>query len=236
METQLKPVEAPSVLDLKLREEFEFGVKKFENNPLHLKLRSSVTIQEKLKFVPRMLFFVMGFKDLMSLVRYENASDDQERSVNIHSDEDSNHWQWYLNDLEFISAEFKYATSTPLISDIWSENSLSTRETIYKFAQQIYNCAHPAARMLMIEVLELTFDKFKAAIHPVLKETDLYDRMDYFGKTHQDTEENHTTGISEDEIAGLISKLPEEIKTDMIVVVHGLFDQMYRMASNWAKA
>ncbi|MEQ8472749.1 MAG: hypothetical protein RIC35_16275 [Marinoscillum sp.] len=223
-------------IDAKLKDEFTFGALKFQNNPLHQKLKSDAQVLDKLVFVPRMLFFVMGFKDLMQVVRYEDPQSDLERSVNTHSDEDSNHWEWYLKDLEYMSGQFKNNESTNLVGDIWSDESLEVRKTIYTFARHMDNQPNPVARMLMVEVLEITFDKFKEALHPVLKAADLYDRLDYFGKMHQETEENHTTGISDDEISGLIAQLPEELKEEMLVVVNQLFDQMYNMAANWAEA
>lgn len=223
-------------LDFKLQEEFHLGALKFENNPLNQKLRQDQAVQGQLNFVPRMLFFVMGFKDLMQIVRYQNPTTPLEKSVNTHSDEDSNHWQWYLKDLTYISGWFKNENSENLISDVWSDDTLEVRKTIYLFSRHIQNIQDPVARMLMVEVLEITFDKFKEAIHPVLKKSDLYHQMDYFGQKHQETEENHSTGISEDEISGLIAQLPVSLKEEMVPIVNELFDQMYQMAKNWAEA
>lgn len=223
-------------LNLKLREEFLLGVQKFTNNPLHQTLRKDLPVQEKLKFVPRMLFFVLGFKDIMQLVRYEGNPEGLEGSVNTHSDEDSNHWEWYLRDLTFMTGYFDQLKGADLITNIWDNETLEVRKTIYLFNRYVHQYTHPVARMLMIEVLELTFDKFKAAIHPVLKNADLYSQLEYFGKRHQDTEENHTTGISEDEIAHLVDLLPDQYKQEMIPVINELFDQMYKMTASWSKA
>ncbi|MEO9869811.1 hypothetical protein [Ekhidna sp.] len=223
-------------LNFKLQEEFQLGAEKFANNPLHQKLKQEVDIRKQLNFVPKMLFFVMGFKDLMQLVRYENPTNDLEKSVNTHSDEDSNHWEWYLNDLAFMSGQFKNASSVDLITDVWGDSSMEVRETIYSFSRYIKQYTDPVARMLMVEVLEITFDKFKEALHPALKDADLYSQLDYFGKMHQETEENHSTGISDDEIAELTMLLPEELKEEMIPIINHLFDQMYNMAKNWAEA
>lgn len=232
-----KTAENQEVVDLnfKLQEEFHLGAEKFAGNPLHQKLRQDIDIQKRLDFVPRMLFFVMGFKDLMQLVRYENPANDLEKSVNTHSDEDSNHWEWYLNDLAFMSGQFKSAPSVDLISNVWADETMAVRETIYTFSRFIKQYTDPVARMLMIEVLEITFDKFKEAIHPALKKADLYSQLDYFGQMHQETEENHSTGISDDEIAELTNLLPQELKAEMIPVINQLFDQMYDMAKNWAE-
>ncbi|WP_462253553.1 hypothetical protein [Ekhidna sp.] len=233
-----KTVETQEEIDLnfKLREEFQLGAQKFANNPLHQKLKQDIDIREKLEFVPKMLFFVMGFKDLMQLVRYENPSNDLEKSVNTHSDEDSNHWEWYLNDLAFMSGKFKNSASIELITNVWDDATIEVRETIYTFSRYIKQYTDPVARMLMIEVLEITFDKFKEAIHPQLKNADLYSQLDYFGQMHQETEENHSTGISDDEISELTQILPSELKGEMIPVINSLFDQMYSMAKNWADA
>jgi hypothetical protein len=223
-------------INFKLQEEFQLGAAKFANNPLHLKLRGNGDVKDKLNFIPRMLFFVMGFKDLMQVVRYENPKNELEESVNTHSDEDSYHWEWYLSDLRFINGRFENQSASNAITEVWADESYQVRETIYLFAQHIKNYSDPVARMLMVEVLEITFDKFKAALHPVLKDADLYYQLEYFGKRHQETEENHTTGISENEIAGLIAQLPNDLKEEMLLVINQLFDQMYNMAKNWSEA
>ncbi len=223
-------------LNFKLQEEFHLGAEKFANNPLHQKLRRDTDIRKQLNFVPDMLFFVMGFKDLMQLVRYESPKNDLEKSVNTHSDEDSNHWEWYLNDLTFMSGQFKNSSPVELITKVWADSSIEVRETIYTFSRYIKQHTDPVARMLMIEVLEITFDKFKEALHPELKKADLYSQLDYFGKKHQETEENHSTGISDDEIAELIVLLPNDLKDEMILVIRELFDQMYTMTKSWAEA
>ncbi|WP_421898616.1 hypothetical protein [Marinoscillum sp.] len=223
-------------INFKLQQEFQYGALKFANNPLHKKLKGDGQVLDKLIFLPRMLFFVMGFKDLMQLVRFEQPQNNLEESVNTHSDEDSYHWEWYLKDLASMSGQFKNGNSIDLITNVWDDESLAVRKTIYAFSRHMQNMTDPVARMLMVEVLEITFDKFKEAIHPVLKDADLYDRLEYFGKMHQETEENHTTGISEDEISGLIEALPDHLKNDMLLVVRELFDSMYLMAANWAEA
>jgi len=223
-------------VDAKLREEFNAGVEKFALNPLHEKLRGESSIEDKMKFIPRMLFFVLGFKDLMEMVRYEAPGNELEKGVNTHSDEDNYHWKWYLNDLEMIDSTFNEQKVSDLSKMVWSDDSYEVRQTIYLFSRHIQNFNNPVARMLMIEVLELTFDKFKEALHPVLKGNGLFDKLHYFGKTHEESEEGHSTGISDDEIMELVEQLPEEHKKDMIIIVNQLFEQMYRMASNWAEA
>ncbi len=224
-------------LDYRLREEFLLGAAKFASNPLHQYLKQDLPIQEKLKFVPRMLFFVLGFKDIMQLVRYEGDLGEFEKEVNTHSDEDSHHWEWYLNDLAFMDVAFKTANSVELVKQIWETDTFEVRKTIYVFNRYVQKYPHPVARMLMIEVLEMTFEKFKDVIHPVLKEADLYDQLDYFGQKHEEMEAGHsTTGHSDDEISHLVDLLPEELKPELIKVINELFDQMYQMAANWAKA
>lgn len=219
-----------------LMEEFKLGALKFENNPINKLLREDRPVHEKLKFIPRMLFFVLGFKDLMNLVRYENATNETELAVNAHSDGDSHHWEWYLQDLEFISGWFKNEKSIQLIKDIWDDEIFESRKTIYVFSKYIQNTEDPVARMLMVEVLEITFDRFKDAIHPVLKDEGLYDQLDYFGLKHQESEESHETGIDDDEVAHLVSQLSDDMKKEMIPIVGKLFDQMYTMTKNWAEA
>lgn len=224
-------------LDEKIKTAFDQGATKFTNNPLHLKLRANhYTINDKLDFLPRMLFFVLGFKDLMQLVRYDNPSNETEVHVNQHSDEDSYHWRWYLNDLNYLNLKFNTQSAKDLLTSVWDDETYTVRETIYLFGKHIQDHSNPYARMLMVEVLETTFDKFKDAFHPVLKKYGLYEKLEYFGQKHQEVEEGHATGISEDEVAEIIDNLPTELKEPMSEIVSELFEQMYKMTANWAEA
>lgn len=224
-------------LDVKLKAAFEHGSTKFANNPLHLKLRDTEeTINDKLDFLPRMMFFVMGFKDLMQLVRYPDPQNEVETIINTHSDEDSHHWQWYLDDLSQLSLEFNSTESVDLISKVWKDETWKVRETIYLFGRHIQNQENPYARMLMVEVLELTFEKFKDSFHPVLKQYGLYEKLDYFGLKHEEMEEGHSAEIGHDAILDLIEKLPMDLKEPMVEIIDQLFDQMYQMTANWAEA
>lgn len=223
-------------LHFRLQEEFKLGAAKFADNPLHLMLKQdSIDVKDKLAFIPDMLFFVMGFKDLMHLIRYENPQNELERAVNEHSDNDDYHWKWYLQDLAILSEKFKNQGSIDLICDVWDQSIFEGRNSIYVFSRYMLQFPHPAARMLMVEVLEVGFDIFKDHLHPVLKEAGLFDQLDYFGKKHQEVEENHATGIEDEDIEALIPQLPEDIKGEMVVIINQLFDQIYNMADSWSK-
>lgn len=222
-------------LHFKLQEEFKLGIAKFADNPLHLMLKQdNIEIKNKLAFIPDMIFFVMGFKDLMHLIRYENPKNELEKAVNEHSDNDDYHWKWYLQDLAFLSEKFKNQGSIDLICDVWDDSTFEGRNSIYVFSRYMWQYPHPAARMLMVEVLEVGFDIFKDHLHPVLKEAELFDQLDYFGKKHQEVEENHATGIEDEDIEALIPQLPENIKGEMVVIINQLFDQIYNMAESWS--
>lgn len=233
-EKRLAPQQEQDI-NFRLQEEFLLGSAKFENNPLHHVLKGNAPTNEKLKFIPDMLFFVMGFKDLMNLVRYETPQNELERDVNAHSDNDDYHWKWYLQDLAFLDEQFKNENSIDLICNVWDNVSFEGRNSVYVFARYMQEYQHPAARMLMVEVLEIGFGIFLSYLHPVLKESGLYDKLDYFGKKHQDVEESHDTGTSDDEISGLIEQLPENIKEDMLIIINQLFNQIYKMTENWAE-
>ena len=60
MKTKVEnPISAAQVeqLNHQLREEFMIGAEKFAGNVLHQKLKSDISIQDKLTFIPRMLFY-----------------------------------------------------------------------------------------------------------------------------------------------------------------------------------
>lgn len=47
-----------------------------------------------------MSFLVLGFKDILAFLRVPTPKNSLEASINLHVQEDSDHWLWYLADLE----------------------------------------------------------------------------------------------------------------------------------------
>ena len=57
---------------------------------------------QRLSFIPAMMFFTMGFKDILAALRDPADTSPLQQSVHQHCDEDAFHWKWYLDDLATI--------------------------------------------------------------------------------------------------------------------------------------
>ena len=57
--------------------------------------------QDALAFAPSMSYFVLGFRDILELVKYTNPQSDLEKAINHHCEEDSEHWKWFLQRRKF---------------------------------------------------------------------------------------------------------------------------------------
>lgn len=153
----------------------------------------SLTPESRLSFTPAMLFFVMGFKDILAEMQVEGSSDPMQQSVNIHCEEDSYHWKWYLKDLERISygKEFLAINPTDMITEIWSEPWAAVREVVYKSIHLAKTFNTPFYKLVLIESLEATFDCFNEPVFKLVHTMGREEELEYFGQVHAHSEANH---------------------------------------------
>ena len=154
---------------------------------------AAVAPGERLSFVPAMMFFTMGFKDMLAALRDEHDDSPLQQSVHRHCDEDSFHWQWYLEDLARIEHGRRLLGVPPAqaFTDIWGEDNRATREVVYHTIFLAKTHRTPFLRMAIIEALEATFACFNEPMYRLVAELGLSERLDYFGKVHQHAEANH---------------------------------------------
>lgn len=53
----------------------------------------------RLSFTPSMLYYLMGFKDVLRLLERPESNQKLHRYINAYCGEDADHWRWYLTDL-----------------------------------------------------------------------------------------------------------------------------------------
>src|SRR5690348_15890972 len=58
--------------------------------------------EDRFAFVPAQLFLVLGFRDILSFLKVANPKTDLDALINVHCQEDLDHWKWYLEDLEML--------------------------------------------------------------------------------------------------------------------------------------
>lgn len=153
----------------------------------------NLTPESRLSFTPAMLFFVMGFKDILAEMQVAGSADHMQQSVNVHCEEDSFHWKWYLQDLERISygKEFLAIPPATMLTEVWSEPWAAVREVVYKSIHLAKTFSTPFYKLVLIESLEATFECFNEPMFKLVHTLGREDELEYFGKVHAHSEANH---------------------------------------------
>lgn len=190
----------------------------------------------RLSFIPAMIFFTMGFKDILAAMRDNNDKSALQLSVHRHCDEDAFHWQWYLDDLGAIEhgRRLLRLPAAQAFTDLWSPANHATRETVYHTIHLAKTWRTPFYRMVIIRALEATFSCFNEPMYRLVEELGLAERLHYFGRVHRHAEANHSARLT-----GLPAPLQtpaEDELTTADFLVNQLFDTFRRMFDCWHAA
>ena len=178
-------------MDIRLR--LEMVPEKFKCNRLVDALGDDkISLSSKLACIPYLSFFVLGFKDCMALLRARSPISDLDRIVQHHAEEDAEHWRWFLADLDTLNIDgIADRRPTEILSDLWSDERRAVREAVYAVSHCIQVHESPALRLIMVEVIEAGYALFTHSMSPVMSEAGLYDKLLYFGHTHNHAEAAH---------------------------------------------
>lgn len=199
---------------------------------------SKATPQENvLAFAPAMSYFVLGFRDILELARFKDPQSPLEHAINHHCDEDSEHWQWYLNDLTEMG--FLASSAQSFLYKIWSDEQRVPRNMVYFLTHLIQTHKDPAIVLAIIECLEAAFAVFIERLRPQLVDRNLYQRLTYFGMKHDHGEQSHAMGSwiedgEEDlhlDFAEL--NLSQEQEALVILLVDQIFAKFDELFTHW---
>ncbi len=197
---------------------------------------SDISIDERLSFTPLMLFFIMGFKDLLSCMLIENPKSEIEKSISAHCKEDIEHWKWYIEDLNQLDYSELGRNLFNFTSLVWSENTKESRELIYKAFNYHYTKPTPVIDLILIEIMEATFGSFSESLKLCSKKNPEIHTLKFFGKTHQIAEENHTSGnwlehgeINKSILTMKLNKKESAFATKMTIDIFSAFGEMFEM-------
>lgn len=194
---------------------------------------------ERLSFVPSMLFFIMGFSDILKEVKIKNPQTPLDHIINTHCDEDADHWRWYLKDIERLGFSLQDwgGDVYGVFKTLWSDELFPTRKLVYETIKYAQNSKDPVVRLILIEIMEATFGAFTInMIHP-LKETQFYKKLHFFGHTHEHAEDNHSLGSwtsdqsPEEYMEGI--EVSDSIKYEATGMIEHLFDLFSEMFTCW---
>lgn len=192
----------------------------------------------RISYVPHMLFFIMGFKDMLQELQQQKADDHIQQHVNEHCQEDNGHWKWFLQDIKNMDMPGNFFRNSPshVCLLVWADEHMPIRRMVYKAMSYCYQCQTPAQRMIILEVIEAIFSVFVENMNILIKQMDKYETYLFFGRVHHEAEGGHSNGSwldggkKEIEVERAMS---QEEKTGALSMIHGLFDCWEEMASHY---
>lgn len=205
--------------------------------------------EDHFNFVPSMLFFVLGFKDILASMKTSNPRSAAAVEVNTHCEEDLDHWIWYLQDLQKLGFTESSWGNTPaeLFGEIWSDANLPVRDLVYTCIRYIKTYNDPHASLVLIEILEAAFGIFIKHMGKAVVKADLYNQLNYFGRVHIEKEAAHTRGAWLDGVRTMLEQplsdhasndafvyAMEEMITDISERFHIVFDCWYQARNNFS--
>ncbi len=222
-----------------LKQIFEQGEIALQKNSLNKYLADTgIDFEEKLHAILPLSYFIMSFMDLMNMIYDETDDSELQKILNVHSQEDSGHWIWYLNDIERLNINGVLSKNIKdVIAQIWDKDYLAIRKLTYTVFRYFYQYPKKGFTLLIIEVLEAGYAAFGEALKPIVESLDLYEKLEFFGKTHYDAEAGHEIHQEEEDklwekmLAGFTSQEMQQAKK----MVQDLFNKLNAVHTYIAK-
>ncbi len=155
-------------------------------------MQNQTNANSLLAFAPAMSFFVLGFQDILALLHKPQPKNDLERMLNIHCAEDSQHWKWFLNDLQQL--KFLEQPTYEYLYKLWSEENKAPRMHTYYFAYLAQKLTDARFALVFVECLEAAFAVFINNLKPQLEANGAFAELHYFGHRHEEGEASHEMG------------------------------------------
>ncbi|MFT5674358.1 MAG: hypothetical protein ACI808_000274 [Paraglaciecola sp.] len=185
---------------------------------------SAISPRERLGFAPYMAHFVFSFMDVNRfLLRDINSKDDLQQLVNIHTNEDSHHWPWYLQDLKLMGFDKVQKFSDTLLF-VWGDHCIKSRMITYEMAA-IVKTLSPKEKIILVEVIEKTGNVFLGLTAEVCREGGDAEKLLYYGDNHLACETGHTMGTQDIETILCAIELSKEEKFS----AKSMIDEVYEL-------
>lgn len=149
----------------------------------------------RLSFAPAMFSYLMGFKDVLGILRRPTSQAKFDRYINAYCAEDADHWRWYLEDLRTLGyALGSLGGDFPSFCDrAYGPDTEINRTTIFRLAHYAAQTkADPLLALLLITTFEATGIVFIGHTRKAATSLGLDDGLSYFGREHYEEEFGHS--------------------------------------------
>lgn len=154
----------------------------------------SVDPASRLSFTPAMLYYLMGFKDVLAALSRRNPETRLDRYINAYCVEDGDHWRWYLTDMEKLGyGPGTYGTDLSTIcNEIWSTRTEVNRTTVFRLVEYARQSQNPLQALIVISVFEATGVVFIGHTRKAAIALGWDEELEYFGRKHYEEEFGHS--------------------------------------------
>jgi len=175
-------------------------IKMFKENPFFKTIvNDELSAEQRMLFVPYMLFFSCGGPDVITLLMKSEKEIHHlsfiEKKINAFINEDNFHYNFYLKDLETLGYTIeKFGSVNGVIRHVFAEESISVRKLVYCLSHYSRQHLDPLVRLTLCELIEAgLYDLFVNIYKKIVKkENSPFAHLHYFGDTHVNLEMNHT--------------------------------------------
>jgi hypothetical protein len=211
------------------------------SNPLFKTFSNhSLPWEKRMAFMPYMLFFAMGFADVITLVMRINKPEHEltwiERKINDFVNEDNFHYNFFLHDLQTLNFNInKFSTPIGVIRHMFSEESIDVRQLIYSLGHCIKKNKDPITSLAIIEILEAgLYDFFTTIYKDIVKTSNNMPTLRYYGDEHVNLEKKHTvtswfSGSEVEKNSVNNYPIPQELTPILIEITTELMQQFDKM-------
>ena len=189
----------------------------------------STSAAAKLAIVPTMSFWVLAFGDAMALIRRTAGQHPLDDVLRQHAEEDSEHWRWFVSDLETLASQGIGAASVgAALLRQWGQATAPVRECAWTVHHLLRAHTDPVIRLAILEACEDGFEAFMNSMRPVVRASGQYLKLRYLGEIHDLAEAGHTLHDLEDPLEQVdwSTRNVEQIK-EVVLQVYRCLDDMH---------
>lgn len=188
----------------------------------------SIDGHRRLSFSPCMLYYLMGFKDVLGALYRDDPRTSIERAINAYCGEDAEHWRWYLDDLHKLGFSLTtWGQDIPsFCNEVWSPATEENRKAIFKLVASANACRDPLYAMCLIFVFEATGVVFIGHTRKAAVALGMDEQLAYFGRLHYEEEFGHS--VQAEHLAGeQLSAEVYPLARDMVDDLFACYDRLF---------
>jgi hypothetical protein len=184
----------------------------------------TISPEERLVAYPCIAAFALNFRDLNRYdYRDDTSSERFQQIINIHTQEDARHWEWFLNDLEKLGFD-KTMRFSEALRFVWSDDLLHARRLCHNIAILSHGL-EPVLKMVVIEAMETVgLVVFRALAKPgeqIAKAT--RQKYMYVTDSHVAVETGHAVGTENIEAILKQTELSSQQREKAVEIVDKVF-------------